>query len=168
MYPKMVKKNKNKILKFSKEIRKVDWKSCFIGIILSVLILLTFNLIILPEVNKTWDRQLQDAINACPYSPEEYQINVFDCSNMANMLDDWLEQKYGYETYIVVWRSVDGVSGHAMVIANGRFIEPTTKMIVYTFRTELYADLSTSVTIIDDAERLPNYSLEEWGYPKRW
>lgn len=159
---------KKKSRKFIKEIRKIDWKSCLIGIILSFFVLLSFNLFIVPEITKSPFRRLQDAIDACPYSCSEYQAGIFDCSNMANMLDDWLEQKYGYETYIVSWRSVNVIEGHAMVIADGIFIEPTTKRICLTFRTELYADLSTSVTIIDDAERLPYYSVEEWGYPKRW
>jgi len=118
------------------------------------------------------NQTLEQAITSCPYSRSEYEKDVFDCSNMANMMDDWLEEEYGYETFIVSWRSVDIIGGHAMVIVNGRFVEPTTKSIVWTFRTELYANLSTSVTIIDDAERLPNYGTEdwlrEWSYPDRW
>lgn len=161
-------KKTKRLKRIFKEIRKIDWKSCAIGIILSFLVLITFNLFIVPELNKSPLRRLQDAIDLCPYLTSEYQAGIFDCSNMANMLDDWLEQKYGYETCIVSWRSVNIIEGHAMVIVNGQFIEPTTKRLCSSFRTELYKDLSISVTIINDAERLPNYDLQEWGYPKRW
>lgn len=147
-------------------LKGINWKSCMLGIALGAMILLTFNLTLLPSKDEL--RRLQDAINNCPYSPLEYKRGTFDCSNMANMLDDWLEQKYGYETYIASWRNINFVEGHAMVIANGVFIEPTTKSICFTFNTPLYEDLSTSVTIVEDAEQLPSYSTQEWGYPSRW
>lgn len=154
-------------------LEKVNWKTIGLSIFLNVIILFSLSCIILPVMNKSWEQRLQEAILACPYSITEYRENVFDCSNMANMLDDWLEEKYGYETYIMIFQGENGV-GHTLVVANGRFIEPTSKSLIFTFRKETYSNLlAFGIIMIDDVERLIDFYgeslwMQEWSYPKRW
>lgn len=159
-----------KMKKFFKGIRQIDWKSCVMGIILSIMILLAFNFLILPELNKSPFRRLQDAIDSCPYITAEYQANVFDCSNMAQMLDDWLEEKYGYESWMVEWRKMNPLeSGHVMLLVNGQLVEPTRKSILGTLlHLAEEEDWSNQVTIFDEATQLPYYIESEWSYPKKW
>lgn len=161
---------------------KIDWKSCAIGIILSFLVLMAFNLFVVPALNKSSLRRLQDDVSSCPYTSTEYQANIFDCSNMANMLDNWLESK-GYESWILIFSKINPLeSGHSIIMANGQLFEPTTKTLriliggipIMIGDTMFYppnltdGTYSNRVTIVDNPTQLPFYEESEWNYPKRW
>lgn len=161
--------------------QKIDWKSCVVGIILSTLVLIALNLFVIPEPKSSL-KKMQDDVMSCPYFITEYQANIFDCSNMANMLDKWLESK-GYESWILIFSKINPLEGgHAIIMVYGQLFEPTTK----TFRTLIggipimmgdtmfyppnLADgtYSNQITIVDDPTQLPFYQESEWSYPKRW
>lgn len=169
--------------KFIKSLKKIDWKSIGIGILLATIILSTLNLCVFPELTKSELRRLQEAINACPYSCSEAKENLFDCSNMASMLLDWLEQKYGYESWIVIFSKIDRSPGHCLVMALGHLIEPTTKTerrsleggqsriegeLIFYEPNLADGTYSNNIRIISGAQRLTYGSIEEWQYPKRW
>jgi len=146
-------------------------------VIIVSLITLLFNIFIAPMILNRMENanfRLARDIRDCPYSPEEYQEGIFDCSNMANMLDDWLEMK-GHESWIVHWRKLDGSAGHAMVLVNGKLVEPTRKILIESliyFNGEPYmvdGTYSNMVTIIDEPSQLGSGYIEsEWIYPERW
>lgn len=102
-----------------------------------------------------------------PKKRNEYEENIFDCSNMANMLDDWLEL-HGYESWIIRWTKVDFSNGHAMVLVNGQLIEPTTKTVRVSLFDVADGTYSRNVEIIDEPTQLDVYIESEWWYPKRW
>lgn len=143
----------------------------FLGIALSTLLSSFLSIVVifpLATYYESSDAKLNKIIQLCPYSPEEYQANIFDCSNMANMLDAWLE-KEGYESWLVVWNTIDGSSGHVVLLVNGRLVEPTTKMLRGTLMDLVQeGKYSNQPLIIDNPTQLSVYIENEWNYPKRW
>lgn len=79
---------------------------------------------------------LQLDIDKAPYNISEYQENIFDCSNMAALLHDWLETQTQTKWNVEVWYGCESPScreGHEWleVIGNGSnfTIEVTSKTI---------------------------------------
>jgi hypothetical protein len=135
-------------------------------------------------------RKLQNDIDQAPYSTEDYVLGEFDCSNMANLLDDWLEQM-GYDTKIMVYypitnklSALDGpitkpitsnlknitplkadnsaLSGqpHAILLVNNHIIVESVTKKVLKNRRP---QDYIGALIFQDAENLLNYlPVEEW------
>lgn len=153
-----------------KDDEKVDLKMFGLAILLVLILTIGFNVFLIPMMTyKDSLLELERKINECPYSIEEYEENVFDCSNMASMLDDWLEL-YGYESWIVIWKKIDASPGHAMLLVNGHLVEPTTKMLRSSLMDMASEQkYSNQPMIIDEPFQLNfAYTETEWSYPKRW
>lgn len=153
---------------------KINWNTTLmigVAILLAVLVSVSLNLLIVtPFVNSNdYLTKLRTIIQECPYSVDEYEEGVFDCSNMANMMDDWLEH-HGYECWIVRWRKANPLeAGHAMVLVNGQLVETTRKSICFSLSDMVRGEYSRMVEIIDEPEQLgDSYIASEWWYPKRW
>jgi len=175
---------KKKLVKrLVRNLKAIDWKSICIGILLGTILLTVLNLAVFPEITKSELRRLQEAVDACPYSCSEYSENLFDCSNMASMMLDWLEQKYAYESWILIFSKVDLSPGHCLVMSLGHLIEPTTKTVRRSLQggqNRIEGNLifyepdltdgtySNSIKIISDLQRFSYPPIEEWQYPKRW
>ena len=86
--------------------------------------------------------KLQKDIEEVPYETFEYVTDVFDCSNMAGMLTDHLDDA-GYDAELVIVHSkVDRTCYHTFVIVDRKvIIEPTYKLI--TFSEMEYGDYNT-------------------------
>ena len=86
--------------------------------------------------------KLQKDIEEVPYETFEYATDVFDCSNMAGMLTDHLDDS-GYNAELVIVHSkVDRKCYHTFVIVDRKvIIEPTHKLI--TFSEMEYGDYNT-------------------------
>ncbi|MGQ9570329.1 MAG: hypothetical protein ACUVUQ_05710 [Thermodesulfovibrionales bacterium] len=99
-------------------------------------------------------RKLQYDISQAPYSSEDYIQDEFDCSNMTNFLDNWLEEK-GYDTKILVYYpsepsgiqkafgtgfepSKPFLKSHAVLLVdNNTIVESVTKRIVKHGKNEV-------------------------------
>lgn len=134
--------------------------------VINVLVLLLAFCLIACTTNP-YVRKLQYDVEQVPYSPEDYISEEFDCSNMTNFLDDWLEQK-GYDTKILVYYDIDSKNSHAILLVDNKIlIEPVTKRIVENKNPQDYV----GSLIFQDAEMLCDYVPEkkwvkEWGYSK--
>jgi len=151
-------------------ITKIDFYTITIGIILAVLACLILSAFLIPAL--TWKDSLvnlKNVISKCPYSIMEYQENVFDCSNMGNMLDDWLEY-HGYESWIIRWSKINPLeAGHIMLLVDGHLVEPTQKCLKGSLMDLAQeGDWSNQLTIFDEPTQLSHYIESEWSYPKRW
>ena len=137
----------------------VRWIKKLLYLVLCVLLLSRgFDIVNGAVVNQT---QLIKDVKACPYNISEYERGVFDCSNMAKMLYDFLTEK-GYRCYIVaVWNNSWSI-GHALLFVGGYAIEPTTKDFAWWYYNGIFK--------IDKMEYLNEEELRgrEWIYPKRW
>jgi len=113
--------------------------------------------------------KLKKDIDNAPYVAADYKEDIFDCSNMSNLLDDWLEQK-GYDTKIILLPS------HAMVLVNYEIlIEATDKFIVNGMFPENCPKINEDIILITpDAEYIVSYYenisdwKKEWSYPHKW
>lgn len=104
---------------------------------------------------------LIEDVKACPYDVSEYERNVFDCSNMAKMLYDYLTEK-GYNCVVVaVWNNSLNIA-HAFLFVDGYAIEPTAKDFAWWF---YYKSFKIDKMEYLDGERLYGRA---WEYPKRW
>jgi len=149
---------------------KINLKMFGLAILIVVIATIGLNVFFIPMTTyREYLPEFKRIINECPYSIEEYKKDVFDCSNMASMLDDWLEL-HGYESWIVIWNTIDGSSGHAMLLVNGHLVEPTTKTLRLGLMDMTFeGKYSNQPTIIDEPSQLGfTYSETEWNYPKRW
>ncbi|HMB46443.1 MAG TPA: hypothetical protein VKL21_11550 [Candidatus Methanoperedens sp.] len=79
---------------------------------------------------------LQLDIDNAPYNISEYQENIFDCSNMAALLHDWLETQTQTKWNVEVWYGCESPScreGHEWLEVIGNVsnftIEVTSKTI---------------------------------------
>lgn len=79
---------------------------------------------------------LQLDIDKAPYNISEYQENIFDCSNMAALLHDWLETQTQTKWNVEVWYGCESPScreGHEWLEVIGNesnfTIEVTSKTI---------------------------------------
>ncbi len=119
-------------------------------------------------------------INYAPYNISEFKENIFDCSNMAALLHDWLETQTQTKWNVEVWFGCESPSckeGHEWLEVIGKesnyTIEVTSKKIVeylgnsnesyreyYSYYNRHYSSLPTgSGGFIDPRENT---------YPKRW
>lgn len=138
-------------------------------------------------------KKLQNDIDQAPYSIEDYVLEEFDCSNMTNLLDDWLEQK-GYDTKILVYYPIhpindnqipinkirtlnvdhrtSNIQPHAILLVNNNLIvESVTKKVLKNKHPQDYI----GALIFQDAESLLYYLsgetayggwIKEWGYER--
>jgi len=74
-------------------------------------------------VNQT---ALYQDIRECPYNTSWYKRDVFDCSNMAVWMRDYLEEQ-GYTAYVKFGLNTSIGIAHVWVQVNGYVVEPTTK-----------------------------------------
>ena len=65
-------------------------------------------------------------VKACPYSTSEYVKDVFDCSNMAKMLYDWLTER-GHKCQVVYIENKTFNIKHNFIFVDGYAVEPITK-----------------------------------------
>jgi len=119
-------------------------------------------------------------IDNAPYNTSEYKENIFDCSNMAALLHDWLETQTQTKWNVEVWYGCESPScreGHEWLEVIGKesnyTVEVTAKMIVdhleysnksyreyYSYFNRHYSSLPKgSGGFIDPKENT---------YPKRW
>ena len=125
-------------------------------------------------------QKLQLDIDNAPYNTSEYKENVFDCSNMAALLHDWLETQTQTKWNVEVWFGCESPScreGHEWLEVIGKesnyTVEVTSKKIVdnlgdsnksyreyYSYYNRHYSSLPKgSGGFIDPKENT---------YPKRW
>ncbi len=119
-------------------------------------------------------------IDNAPYNTSEYKENIFDCSNMAALLHDWLETQTQTKWNVEVWYGCESPScreGHEWLEVIGKesnyTVEVTAKIIVdhlensnksyreyYSYFNRHYSSLPKgSGGFIDPKENT---------YPKRW
>jgi len=113
-------------------------------------------------------KKLQDDIEQAPYSSEDYISEVFDCSNMTNLLHDWLEQR-GYNTKILVYYTDSKDSHTILLVDNKVLIESVKKRIIRNKDPQDYV----GALIFKDAETLLEYTtkekwVKEWGYKQSY
>ncbi len=125
-------------------------------------------------------QKLQSDIDNAPYNTSEYQENIFDCSNMAALLHDWLETQTQTKWNVEVWFGCESPScreGHEWLEVIGKesnySVEVTSKRIAdhlgnsnesyreyYSYFNRHYSSLPKgSGGFIDPKENT---------YPKRW
>ena len=130
------------------------------------ILVLAFLLCLTACTTDPYIKKLQYDIEQAPYSTEDYKSEVFDCSNMTNFLDDWLEQR-GYDTKILVYY-IDSKDSHAILLVDNKvLIESVKKRILSNKNPQDYV----GALIFQDAETLLAYTPEkkwssEWGYSK--
>ncbi|NJD76317.1 MAG: hypothetical protein FIB08_04370 [Candidatus Methanoperedens sp.] len=125
-------------------------------------------------------QQLQLDIDNAPYNTSEYQEDVFDCSNMAALLHDWLETQTKTKWNVEVWFGCESSAcreGHEWLEVIGKesnySVEVTSKRIAdhwgnsdksyreyFSYFNRHYSSLPRgSGGFIDPRENT---------YPKRW
>jgi len=92
---------------------------------LIVLVILVFIMLLYPVQAFTCDEIIAD-VQAAPYNVSDYELDVFDCSNMAMLQHDWLTAK-GHIVYIHCGANKTHKVGHAWLQVDGYMIEATTK-----------------------------------------
>ena len=100
--------------------RKIIKIGIFVGIVL-IIAQITAIPLTLPEAAR-----LQIDVWKAPYSTWDYEESKFDCSNMAALLTDDLDQK-GWNATIRV--GYGKKHGHAWINVNGKCVEPTSKLL---------------------------------------
>jgi len=94
-------------------------------------------------------------VKSCPYNTSEYVRGVFDCSNMAKMLYDYLTEK-GHHCVVVYVENRTYDIKHNFLFVDGYAIEPTTKDFAWWFYQRWFE--------IDKFL----YVKSEWMYGKEW
>lgn len=125
-------------------------------------------------------QKLQLDIDNAPYNTSEFKENIFDCSNMAALLHDWLETQTQTKWNVEVWFGCESPScreGHEWLEVIGKesnyTVEVTLKKIVdhfensnegyrehYSYYNRHYSSLPKGSGGFIDAK--------ENTYPKRW
>lgn len=127
--------------------------------------------------------QLKEDVAAAPYNISDYEMDRFDCSNMAALLHDWLELK-GYDVKVFVgmgniyghiWLLVGGYKyvissseGREVVLKNNSYwVEPTGKTIFKDLH-DVYGDFYDGfrITILDDYREFSSVSYQGLGFSK--
>ena len=104
----------------------------------------------------------KDVLSA-PYNINQYEEGVFDCSQMAGVMEEHLTNN-GWNSYIVVLENDRDDSSHAMVVVDAGvrqyLVEPTTKEI----RTSYPDDYHIYDWYYDAADAIENspWGIEEW------
>ena len=94
-------------------------------------------------------------VKSCPYNTSEYVRGVFDCSNMAKMLYDYLTEK-GHHCVVVYVENRTYDIKHNFLFVDGYAIEPTTKDFAWWYYQGWFE--------IDKFL----YVKSEWMYGKEW
>jgi len=105
--------------------------------------------------------QIIEDVKSCPYNISEYIPHIFDCSNMAKMLYDWLTLK-GHHCVIVYVENYTYGIRHNFLFVDGYVIEPTTKDWAWWYYQEWF---KIDKIVYLDGRRVWG---AEWWYPKRW
>ena len=123
-------------------------------------------------------------VKSAPYNTTDYKAGVFDCSNMAALLHDWLED-HGYDIKIVLgysynhahtWLLAGKLTG--MVVSqhyrhykvDGYWIEPTSKKVMPEL-PDFYYERYKHIGFYDDYSELCMYRpvpCSEYAYNKTW
>ena len=127
-------------------------------VISSVVIVFGLSLVKAEVANQTW---IILDVKTCPYNTSEYVRGVFDCSNMAKMLYDWLTLK-GHHCVIVGVENYSYGIRHAFLFVDGYAVEPTTKDWAWWYYHRWF-EIDKIVYL--DGRRLWG---KEWEYPRRW
>jgi len=100
-------------------------------------------------------------VKKCPYNTTEYVRGVFDCSNMAKMLFDYLTERGHHCIIVYVENQTYGIR-HNFLFVDGYAIEPTTKDFAWWYYYKWFD--------IDKMTYLNGKALwgKAWKYPKRW
>lgn len=100
-------------------------------------------------------------VRACPYNVSEYVRGLFDCSNMAAMLYDWLTER-GHKCCVVYIENRTYNIKHNFIFVDGYAVEPTTKDWAWWY----YEKWIT----IDKIIYLKPWQLHgrAFTYPRRW
>jgi len=109
-------------------------------------------------VNQT---QIIQDVKLCPYNTSEYVPHVFDCSNMAKMLYDWLTLK-GHHCVIVYVENYTYGIRHNFLFVDGYAVEPTWKDWAWWYYNEWFK--ADKIIYLDGR----NLWGAEWWYPRRW
>jgi hypothetical protein len=148
----------------SSELRNIVINNCKAINILTLALLLFLTAC----ANDPYIKKLQDEIGQAPYSTEDYIPDVFDCSNMTNLLHDWLKQR-GYDTKILVYYLKPNISHAILLVDDKVLIESVTKRIIKNKTSQDYL----GALIFKDAETMLEYTPEEkwvmeWGYKQSY
>jgi len=108
--------------------------------------------------NQSW---VIEDVKACPYNTSEYVVDIFDCSNMAHMLYDWLTE-HGHNCYVVCGKNETIGISHCWLLVDGYVIEPTTKDWAWWLYNRWFE--------MDKTIYIDPYWMygKEWDYPRRW
>lgn len=144
--------------------RKLIKIGIFVGVVL-IIAQITVLPLTLPEAVK-----LQIDVWQAPYSIRDYEEDEFDCSNMAALLTDNLDQK-GWNATI---RAGYGKKyGHAWVEVNGKCVESTAKLLWFssihdlTYPKEQEKFDNSSQSYQNDCLKYgADFAEEEWDYQK--
>jgi len=100
-------------------------------------------------------------VQMCPYNTSEYVRGVFDCSNMAKMLYDFLTERGHHCVVVYVENFTYGIK-HNFLFVDGYAVEPTTKDFAWWYYQGWYG--------IDKLIYVKPKWLygKEWEYPRRW
>ena len=105
--------------------------------------------------------KIMNDVKSCPYNISEYVRGVFDCSNMAAMLYDWLSEK-GHRCRVVYIENWTYDIKHNFIFVDGYAVEPTTKDWAWWYYNKWIT--------IDKIIYLKRQQMKgpEFTYPHRW
>jgi len=100
-------------------------------------------------------------VKSCPYNISEYVKGIFDCSNMAAMLYDWLSER-GHHCRVVYIENWTYDIKHNFIFVDGFAVEPTTKDWAWWYYNKWIT--------IDKIIYLKRWQMTgpEFAYPHRW
>ena len=100
-------------------------------------------------------------VKACPYNTSEYVVGVFDCSNMAKMLYDYLTER-GHHCIVIYVENKTYDIRHNFLFVDGYAIEPTTKDFAWWY---YYGWVGIDKFLYVKPAWMYG---KEWEYPRRW
>lgn len=104
-------------------------------------------------------RKLNEDVAEAPYSKDDYIPCVFDCSNMGNMLREYLLGK-GYDVKLLVYWTGANKDSHTLVLVDNQvLVDPVLKTAI----RQAPSDFPGAI-IFSDPELLKAYTNpEEWS-----
>ena len=105
--------------------------------------------------------KIMNDVKSCPYNISEYVKGIFDCSNMAAMLYDWLSER-GHHCRVVYIENWTYDIKHNFIFVDGFAVEPTTKDWAWWYYNKWIT--------IDKIIYLKRWQMTgpEFAYPHRW
>lgn len=100
-------------------------------------------------------------VQLTPYNISEYKRDVFDCSNMAKMMYDFLTER-GHHCVVVYVENWSYGIRHNFLFVDGYAVEPTTKDFAWWYYNRIFR---IDKLIYLDGRRLYG---KAWEYPRRW